>query len=124
MPQLSTLFAMYMSDKGRNGYSSLYNALFLHMKDSPIRLLEVGTGTMIPGAHSSMKGYTPDHYQPGASLRAWRDFFARGEIHGVDIAPTACFQKAASPRIYAILPTLKAAKPGSKRILASPSTLS
>jgi hypothetical protein len=93
MPQLSTLFAMYMSDKDRNGYSSLYNALFLHMKDSPIKLLEVGIGTMIPGAHSSMKGYMPDHYQPGASLRAWRDFFARGEIHGMDIAPDCMFSE-------------------------------
>ena len=43
MPQLSTLFAMYMSDKDRNGYSSLCNALFLRMKDSPIRLLEMET---------------------------------------------------------------------------------
>jgi hypothetical protein len=83
---LSTLFACHGSDKDRNGYSSLYNALFLPLKDSPVTLLEVGIGTMIPGAHSSMKGYMPDSYRPGASLRAWRDFFPNGEIHGMDVA--------------------------------------
>ena len=87
MSQLSSLFASHGSDKDRNGYSSLYNALFLPLKDAPVTLLEVGVGTMIPGAHSSMKGYMPDSYQPGASLRAWRDFFQNGEIHGVDVAP-------------------------------------
>ena len=93
MKDLAGLFAFYGSDKDRNGYSSLYNALFLCMKDSPIRLLEVGIGTMIPGAHSSMKGYMPDTYQPGASLRAWRDFFAKGEIHGMDVAHDCMFSE-------------------------------
>ena len=80
MKDLASLFAFYGSDKDRNGYSSLYNALFLPLKDSPITLLEIGIGTMIPGAHSTMKGYMPD-------LRAWRDFFAKSEIHGMDVAP-------------------------------------
>jgi demethylmacrocin O-methyltransferase len=82
---LSSLFASHGSDKDRNGYSSLYNALFLPLKDAPVSLLEVGIGTMIPGAHSSMKGYMPDDYRPGASLRAWKDFFQNGQIHGMDV---------------------------------------
>ena len=35
---LATLFSMYGSDKDRNGYSSLYNALFLHLRASPVTL--------------------------------------------------------------------------------------
>jgi hypothetical protein len=96
MSQLSSLFASHGSDKDRNGYSSLYNALFLPLKDAPVTLLEVGVGTMIPGVNSSMKFYMPDSYQPGASLRAWRDFFQNGEIHGVDVAPDCLFSE---PRI-------------------------
>ena len=83
---LSSLFASHGSDKDRNGYSSLYNALFLPLKDAPVTLLEVGIGTMIPGAPSSMKGYMSDDYRPGASLRAWKDFFPKGQIHGMDVA--------------------------------------
>ena len=86
MTDLATLFSMYGSDKDRNGYSSLYNALFLHLKASPVTLLEVGVGTMLPG-NSSMKGYMPDSYLPGASLRAWRDFFQEGSVHGMDVQP-------------------------------------
>ena len=59
-------------------------------------LLEVGIGTMIPGAPSSMKGYMPDSYQPGASLLAWRDFFPTGQIHGMDVAPDCMLSE---PRI-------------------------
>ena len=92
---LAALFASHGSDKDRNGYSSLYNALFLPLKDSPATLLEIGIGTMLPG-NSSMKGYTPDSYKPGASLRAWRDFFPNGEIHGMDIQPDCMFSE---PRI-------------------------
>jgi hypothetical protein len=88
---LATLFKAYMSDKDRNGYSSLYTALFTHLRHDPISLLEVGVGTMVSGAASSMKGYMPDCYQPGASLRAWRDFFAKGSVHGMDIQPDCLF---------------------------------
>ena len=81
---LGQLFATHGSDKDRNGYTSLYNALLLPLKFWPMTLLEIGIGTMLPG-NSSMKGYMPDSYQPGASLRAWRDFFPKGEIHGMDV---------------------------------------
>jgi hypothetical protein len=91
MADLAQLFSAHGSDKDRNGYSSLYAALFTHLKESPISLLEVGIGTMVPGAASSMKGYMPDSYQPGASLRAWRDFFPNGAIHGMDVQPDCLF---------------------------------
>ena len=81
---LGQLFATHGSDKDRNGYTSLYNALLLPLKFWPMTLLEIGIGTMLPG-NSSMKGYMPDSYQPGASLRAWQDFFPKGEIPGMDV---------------------------------------
>lgn len=90
---LARLFASYGSDKDRNGYASLYSALFAHLKEAPVQLLEVGIGTMIPGAPSSMKGYMNDDYKPGASLRAWRDFFTTGSIHGLDVQLDCVFQE-------------------------------
>ena len=90
---LARLFASYGSDKDRNGYSSLYSALFSHLKEAHVQLLEVGIGTMIAGAPSSMKHYMPDSYEPGASLRAWRDFFRNGSIHGMDIQSDCLFSE-------------------------------
>jgi len=88
---LARLFSCYGSDKDTNGYSSLYASLFTHLRDAPISLLEVGVGTMVEGAASSMRGYMADDYQPGASLRAWRDWFKNGSIHGMDVQPDCLF---------------------------------
>jgi cephalosporin hydroxylase len=46
---------------------------------------------MIPGAPSSMVGFAPEGYKPGASLRAWREFFPNATIYGVDIQPDTQF---------------------------------
>lgn len=88
---LSELFMHYGSDKDTNGYSQLYAILFDSLKDKPIRLLEIGIGTMIPGVHSSMVGYAAPHYKPGGSLRSWRDYFSQGEIFGFDVQPDTQF---------------------------------
>jgi hypothetical protein len=82
---LSDLFNHYGSDKDRNGYSHLYSILFDSIKNEKLNVLEIGIGTMLEGASSSMKNYMPDTYQPGASLRAWRDYFVNSNIYGADI---------------------------------------
>ena len=82
---LGELFDKYGSDKNRNGYTPVYHSLFKHIKNKNINLLEIGIGTMIPGVASSMVGYSLPGYKPGGSLRAWRDFFTKGDISGVDI---------------------------------------
>jgi len=82
---LAQLFNKYGSDKDRNGYSQLYHILFDKMKYEKITMLEIGIGTMIPGAHSSMVGYSLEGYKPGGSLRAWRDYFSNGRIIGADV---------------------------------------
>ncbi len=90
---LAGLFNKYGSDKDRNGYSHLYSILFDHLKDKEMNILEIGIGTMTPGSVSSMKGYMPDSYKPGASLRAWNDYFINSKIYGVDIQPDTQFEE-------------------------------
>ena len=91
LPDLAELFRKYGSDKDVNGYSQVYFTLFDKMRDQEINFLEIGIGTMIPGAHSSMVGYAPQHYKPGASLRAWRDYFPKSRIIGLDLQPDTQF---------------------------------
>ena len=91
MTDLGALFRKYGSDKYVNGYTPLYQTLFRTKKHDPVRLLEVGIGTMIPGVHSSMVGYAQPGYAPGGSLRAWRDYFPTGTITGIDVQPDTQF---------------------------------
>lgn len=95
---LGQLFRQYGSDKDINGYTSVYHTLFDSKKDEPLTMLEIGIGTMIPGAHSSMVGYAADNYKPGGSLRAWRDYFPNGTIYGFDVQPDTQFSD--EPRIF------------------------
>ena len=91
MCELGKFFNQYGSDKDRNGYTSLYDCLFRTMRTRDIALLEIGIGTMIPGVQSSMVGYALPGYEPGGSLRAWRDYFSAGTIVGIDIQPDTQF---------------------------------
>jgi hypothetical protein len=95
---LGEIFRLYGSDKDANGYTSVYHTLFDHLKDQPVTILEIGIGTMIPGAPSSMVGYSRPGYKPGGSLRAWRDYFPNGIIHGADIQSDTQFSD--EPRIF------------------------
>jgi len=88
---LAELFNKYGSDKDRNGYSHLYSILFDNIKNNTLNVLEIGIGTMIPGVSSSMKNYMPDTYKPGASIRAWQDYFVNSNIYGMDIQPDTQF---------------------------------
>ncbi len=93
MESLRNLFNKYGSDKDRNGYTPVYQSLFQGIRHNHIKMLEIGIGTMIPGKPSSMVGYGLEGYKPGGSLRAWRDFFQNGEIHGMDIQPDTQFKE-------------------------------
>lgn len=90
---LADLFNKYGSDKDRNGYSHLYSILFDRIKNNNLHVLEIGIGTMVEGASSSMKGYMPDTYKPGASLRAWQDYFKNSKIYGMDVQPDTQFKE-------------------------------
>ncbi len=70
---LSRLATHYGSDKNSgHSYTALYHQHFQALRDHQVRLLEIGIG-----------GYE-DPLGGGASLRMWRDYFARGEIFGLD----------------------------------------
>ena len=71
---LSRLAITYGTDKfGYHDYPPNYYHLFKHLKDKPIRLMEIGVG-----------GYQ-DADRGGESLEVWRDFFPNGRIVGIDI---------------------------------------
>lgn len=75
------------TDKGR-WYGGLYGVLLSPIRECVRCVVEIGIGTMIPGRPSSMVGVVgAGTYRPGASLRAWRDFFPNADVHGVDVAP-------------------------------------
>jgi len=90
---LAELFNKYQSDKDRNGYSHLYSVLFDSIKHKELNVLEIGIGTMKENACSSMKGYMPDSYKPGASLRAWNEYFINSRIYGADVQPDTQFEE-------------------------------
>jgi tetratricopeptide (TPR) repeat protein len=71
---LTKLAISYGTDKfGYHDYTPNYYTLFKHLKNKPIRLLEIGVG-----------GYQ-DADRGGESLEVWRDFFPKGQIVGIDI---------------------------------------
>jgi len=71
---LTRLAITYGTDKfGYHDYTPNYFSLLRHLRDSPVRLLEIGVG-----------GYQ-DADRGGESLEVWRDFFPKGEIVGIDI---------------------------------------
>ena len=80
------------SDKGK-WYGGLYDVLLQPHRLTIRRVVEIGIGTMIPFAPSSMVGWAGENYQPGASLRVWRDFFPNAIVHGLDIAPDTQFSE-------------------------------
>ena len=91
---ISSYFSKYFCDKNDSGYGGIYDKLFSSFKDEKLKLLEVGVGTIsikpldgmshVPG---TMFGWKDSHngYQPGSSLRAFRDYFSNAEIYGIDI---------------------------------------
>lgn len=58
---------------GYHDYTPNYFKMFAHLKDAPIKVLEIGVG-----------GYADDD-RGGQSLEVWRDFFPKAEVTGIDI---------------------------------------
>lgn len=92
MDLLTQLAHQYGTDKAGH-YTPLYNALLWYKRDYVRRVLEIGIGTV-----QSMQ-HVPN-YQPGASLRMWRDYFPSATVYGVDKDVTAMVYD--EQRIYSI----------------------
>jgi hypothetical protein len=91
MVSLAKLFSKWGTDKAVGYYPGVYECLFRQRRGEIRAVLEIGIGTMLPGVHSSMVGYARPGYRPGGSLRAWRDYFERAVICGLDVQPDTQF---------------------------------
>lgn len=73
---LSRLAIRHGSDKfGGHLYTPIYHKLFQHLRDRPVRLLEIGVG-----------GYAVPE-AGGSSLRMWAEYFPAGRVVGLDFFP-------------------------------------
>jgi hypothetical protein len=97
---LAALTIHYGCDKHSHGYTHVYHSLFKNIRHLSQNILEVGIGTLIPDAHSTMVGYALDNYSQGGSLRVWRSYFPQARIHGFDIQEDTQFSE---ERIYTYL---------------------
>ncbi len=71
---LTRLAIQHGSDKyGAHLYTPTYHRLFAHLREQPIRMLEIGVG----GYHTERAG--------GRSLRMWAEYFSYAEITGLDV---------------------------------------
>ena len=85
MKKLTEIIDSYGSDKNLSGYTSYYIEIFESIRQNKIDLLEIGIGTIIPSAQSSMARTSIKNYKPGASLRSWKEYFPNANIYGGDI---------------------------------------
>lgn len=89
MTDLCKLFIKYKADKyGFHSYSDQYFDLLNFFKDKYKNILEIGVGTK-----EVMRDISGESYVPGASLRAWRDYFLNANIFGLDIEKTVLFSE-------------------------------
>ncbi len=99
---LNYLFDLYGSDKGTlsdltkkpypwfaHTYGAYYSKLYDHCRDNIKLVFECGLGTNNPNLISSMN----INGKPGASLRAWRDYFKNAKIYGADIDKNILFEE-------------------------------
>lgn len=84
---LSEIFEKYGSDKGDNYYHEFYGLLFQDV-GAVTRVVEIGIGTNSPNVLSNMGKL---HTGVGGSLRSWREFFPKAQIHGFDIDENCLF---------------------------------
>lgn len=87
--ELQGLFKRHGSDKGGfHNYHLLYGHLFPD-REVPRKIFEIGLGTNYTDVVSNM-GY---HGSPGASLRAFRDYYPNATIFGADIDRRVLFSE-------------------------------
>jgi hypothetical protein len=76
------------SDKGNghHNYTKLYHEMFKFQRNEPLNILEIGIGSINTSIPSNMRGgELGAYYQPGASIRAWREYFPFAQIFCCDI---------------------------------------
>jgi len=87
--EVKKLFDFYGSDKGSvHDYHLIYASLFKNKKKVK-KVMEIGLGTNNVNVLSNMGSSG----KPGASLRAFRDFFKNAKIYGADIDKNILFKE-------------------------------
>ena len=85
---LTRIAVKHGSDKfGSHLYTPVYHQLFQHVRDQPLRFLEIGIG-----------GYDLLN-AGGLSLRMWDEYFPNAQIVGLDIHPKTL---SISPRVHTV----------------------
>ncbi|MGB5085944.1 MAG: hypothetical protein WBO09_15405 [Methylocystis silviterrae] len=89
--ELGAFMARHGSDKwgSWHNYTIVYERLFAPFRQAAFSLLEIGIGTNFDDVPSSMG----TNGVPGASLRAWRDFFPHAQIVGADVDQRILFSE-------------------------------
>lgn len=108
--RLAPLFEKYGTDKLAHGYADFYEVLLGHRRETIAALLEIGIGTMIRGAWSSMVDHAGPGYRPGGSLRAWRDWLPNAGIYGLDTQADTTITD--EPRITTLIGDSRRNNPG------------
>lgn len=85
---LGSLFDAYGSDKANHDYHFLYGSLF-DDPQSVSQILEIGIGTTNQEVPSNMGSAG----RPGASLRAFREYFPEAHIFGADVDSRILFSE-------------------------------
>lgn len=93
MKTLNEIIDWYGSDKNLSGYTPYYVEIFESIREKKIELLEIGIGTVIQHAPSSMANTRIKNYKPGASLRSWQEYFPNAKIFGGDIQLDTQFEE-------------------------------
>jgi hypothetical protein len=88
---LCRLMASFGSDKGIgwHTYTPFYQSLFLERRGAITNFFELGLGTNNEDTPSNMGS----HGRPGASLRAWREYFPNALIYGADVDKRVLFSE-------------------------------
>lgn len=88
---LRNLFDFYGSDKGeKHDYDLVYSHLLENREAPNLDIFEIGLGTNNIDTPSNMG----KDGSPGASLRAWRDYFPNAAVVGADIDKRVLFSEA------------------------------
>jgi hypothetical protein len=93
MKTLTEIINWHGSDKNLSGYTPYYIEIFETIREKKIDLLEIGIGTIIQNAQSSMANTSIRNYKPGASLRSWQEYFPNANIYGGDIQTDTQFSE-------------------------------
>jgi SAM-dependent methyltransferase len=86
--ELCHIMKKWGSDKSTwHNYTRLYFHLFDKLKEKGANIFELGLGT----TNSNISSHMGPFGKPGASLRAWKEFFVDANIFGADIDNTILF---------------------------------